>query len=182
MKKSTIYLLSFIVFISIQACGPQLTPFTQKFYDSYNFDESDLKKIQFYVSENIVLRRGKGDGNVKITEGKVRVVDGKKIDEVVIRKGTPGVLMFMPKDERFAISFDESGENKYLMFGPNAKMSNHYALLASDWSKRQGSVNYGGQKYYTSSSSGLAKLMIDLKAIRKTERRSQVAKGRTVGN
>lgn len=178
--KNSFYFPIFLFLIVLQACSPQLTPFTQRFYDSYNFDESDLKQIQFYVSDDIVLSRAKGDGNVQITDGKVRVVDGKQVDEVIIPKGTPGVLLFIPKEDRFAISFDESGEEKYLMFGPNRKLNNHYALLASDWDRRTGTITYGGEKYYTRSNSGLAKLMIDLKAVKRIERKSSVAKGRTV--
>lgn len=170
----------FVALITLNACSPQLTPFTQRFYDSYNFEEADLKKIQFYVSEDVVLRRALDGGNVEISEGKVRVVDGRKVEEIVIPRGTPGVLLFIPKEDRFAVSFEEGRGQKYLMFGPNAKMKNQYALLASDWERRSGTVNYGGKKYYTSGSSGMARLMIDLKAIKKIERRSYVAKGRSV--
>ena len=112
--------------------------------------------------------------------GKVRVMDGKKVDQIIIRKGTPGVLLFVPKEDRFAISFDETGADKYLMFGPNKKLNGHYALLASDWDKRTGTISYGGETYYTRSNSGLARLLIDLKAVRQIERKSRVAKGRTV--
>ena len=59
----------FSLIILIQACSPKLTPFTQRFYDSYDFEESDLKQIQFYVSDDVVLSRAKGDGNVRITDG-----------------------------------------------------------------------------------------------------------------
>lgn len=180
MKRPYIYLIAVSAFLALNACSPQLTPFTQKFYDSYDFDEADLKKVQFYVSEDVVLRRARGKGNVEITDGKVRVVDGKKVEEVVIRKGTPGVLLFVPKVDRFAISFEDGRKEKYLMFGPNKKLNNHYALLASDWEKRVGTVNYGGEKFYTTGASGMARLMIDLKAVKKIERRSYVAKGRNV--
>ena len=169
-----------LALFTLNACGPRLTPFTQRFYESYNFDESDLKKIQFYVSEDIVLRRALDGGNVEISEGKVRVVDGRKVDEIVIPRGTPGVLLFIPKEDRFAVSFEERGTDKYLMFGPNKKLNNQYAMLATDWDRRSGTVNYGGKKYHTSGGSGLARLMIDLRAIKKIDRRSYVAKGRSV--
>ena len=108
------------------------------------------------------------------------MVDGKKVEEVVVRKGTPGVLIFMPKEKRFAVSFENNNDERYLMFGPNPKAGNRYVLLASDWKRRRGEVRYDGKSYYTPSESAYAALMVDLKKIRKVQVKSRTAKGRKI--
>lgn len=180
MTKLTQLLALAGMFFLLASCGPNLRPFTEDFYQTYDFKEGDLKKIQFYNSRDIVLYRTSAGGNVQIEDGSVRVVDGKKRDEVVIPRGTPGVLVFLPKDNRFAVSFDAKDPERYLMFGPNPKYGDHFTLLASEWKKYQGVITYGGEKFYTDSNSALSQLMFDVKEVRRMENRTYVAKGRTV--
>lgn len=65
-------------------------------------------------------------------------------------------VSFLPKEDRFAISFEKSENPKFLMFGPNPKLSNRYALLAKDWEKRSGIISYDGKEYHTSSDAAWA--------------------------
>jgi hypothetical protein len=98
----------------------------------------------------------------------------------LIKKGTPGVLIEMPKENRFAVCFEDGRSSRYLMFGPNPKRGNSYALLASKWSKKRGELSYGNKKYYTPPSSSYAYLMVNLKKVRKTKVKSRTAGGRKV--
>lgn len=178
-KHVLIWTLGWVLFSS---CSPRLTPFTQKFYDSYEFKQEDLKRIQFYLSEDVVLRRDMTGGNVEIVQGEIKVVDGRKVEQIVIRKGTPGVLVTLPKENRFAVSFEPDDDTKFLMFGPNEKLGRKYTLLAADWKKHTGVISYGDQKYYTDGHNGLAALMVNLNKMYHEQRKSHVAKGRTVGS
>ncbi len=166
--------------LGLHSCSPSLTPFTQKLYDQNNWSEEELKRIQFYLSEDIVLRKQVSSGDSKIESGDIKIVSGSKVEEIIIKRGTPGVLAFMPKKKRFAISFEEGDEGRYLMFGPNPKRGNRYLLLASDWKRRKGEVSYGDQKYYTTSDSAYAALLVNLKKVRNVQVKSRKAKGRTV--
>jgi hypothetical protein len=139
---------------------------------------TDLRKIQFYVSRDIVLYRDFNSGESKIEAGKVRMVNGKKVEEVVIAKGTPGVLTSNPKNDRLAISFESGNDGRYLMFGPNPKVGDRYVLLAKEWRKNGGVISYDGRAYKTDKESAYSALMIDLKKIKKTEVNRRVAKGR----
>lgn len=169
----------FSLVVLLASCSPRLTPFTQKIYDEYDWTEADLKKVQFYVSQDIILKRQVRDGEAKIKGGKISVVDGKKIEEVTISRGTPGLLLYLPKDQRFAVSFDED-DNKYLIFGPNKKQAGKYVLLANDWDRNFGQVTYDGKLYRTASESAYASLMVDLKAARKVVVKKEKATGRTL--
>lgn len=163
----------------VVGCSPRLSPFTQQLYDSNNWTEDDLRQVQFYLSDDVVLRREATSGNSRIEGGEIKMVDGRKVEEIVIRKKTPGVLVFMPKEKRFAVSF-ETSDDRFLMFGPNPKAGNRYILLASEWKRNRGKVTYDGKPFYTPSSSAYAALMVDLKKVRKVSVKSRTAKGRKI--
>ncbi len=173
--------LIFLFGVLLISCSPQLTPFTQKLQDEYKWDETDLKRIQFYLSEDIILRRKVSEGQTRIQNGKIKTIDGEKIEEIIFRRGTPCVYLFSPKNERFAISFESSDPPRYLMFGPNPKFSNRYSLLAKDWNRNSGTISYQDANWYTSSESAYACLLVDLKRARSIERTSQVVPGQRVG-
>ncbi|MEP7322868.1 MAG: hypothetical protein ABI761_13155 [Saprospiraceae bacterium] len=176
--KRLIYFSLFLLIYS--SCAPALSPYTQKLNDRYEWKESDLKKVQFYLSEDIVLRRKAGSGKAEIAQGEIKIIDGTRYEIVKFRKNTPGVLLFMPKENRMAISFEDGSESNYLMFGPNPNFNNRYVLLASDWNKRYGEVTYQGKKWETSTASAYAGLVINLKNIDQNNTEARIAKGRTV--
>lgn len=159
------------------SCSPTLTYLNNDMIKENKWTEEDLKKIQFYLSENIVLTRSLSSGESTIESGKIKIKNGKKIEQIVFKKGTPGILMFFPKEERFAISFDNSSPDKYLVFGANPKMNSRYALLAKEWDRYSGTVTYNGQTYETSSHSAFSSLLVNLKSAKKIERSTEIAKG-----
>jgi len=174
-------LIQFICLLALMSClfncSPRLSPFTQELQEENNWSEADLKKIQFYVSQDIRLYRDFQTGQSKIEDGKVRMVNGRKVEEIIISSGTPGVMVLNPKSDRIAISF-EDGKGKYLMFGPNPKFGDKYVLLAKEWKKSGGTITYDGRPFKTDADSAFSALMIDLKKIRRTKVNSRVAKGR----
>ena len=172
------YLLIFCTAL-LASCSPRLTYFTKNLHEKQNWSQDDLKRIQFYVSHDIVLTRSVSDGDTKITEGKIRIINGRKVQQIVIKERTPGVLILMPKDDRFAISF-ESDDDAFLMFGPNPKYYERFALLAQDWEKDNGKVHYKGQLYDVDNSSAYAALMVDLRREGQTQYATKRVPGRTV--
>lgn len=169
-----------VIMLSLSSCSNNLRYFTEDLYREYRWTDSELSRIQFYVSEDIILQRKISDESARISDGKIRVVDGSEVEEIVIEKGTPGVFVQSPKDAKFAISFDADDETKYLMFGPNQKANGKYVLLAKDWNRRWGKITYGGRIYETSSASAYSALMVDIKKAKKVSVKSQRAKGNKV--
>ena len=180
MKKTIYYLTFTSILLFFNSCGPTLTPFTNNLYKERNWSDNELKRVQFYLSRDIVMYRQLKGSKFEVVSGEVKIVDGRKVDEITIRKGTPGILLFRPKDNRFAISFEEGNDNRYLIFGPSPKAGGKFVLLASDWNRNKGAVSYEDKKYTVEASSAYAALMIDLKKIRKTSVKSRTAKGRKV--
>lgn len=77
----------------LAGCGPSFVPFTVELQDQYRLTDADVKNLQFYNSDEIVLRREAGGDKSQVTGShKLLVVQGKSIDEVVIPKHTPGVV------------------------------------------------------------------------------------------
>jgi hypothetical protein len=176
MKWLLTALLGVFLFAS---CGPTLKPFTKNMYDDYEWSERDLQNVQFYLSHDVVLTRKATGHETSIKDGKIRVKEGKNIEKIIIKRGTPGVLVFMPKKDRFAISFDQD-DNKYLMFGPDRKANGRFVLLASDWNRNTGEITYDNERYYTTSESALAHLLVDIKAAAKIRYSQERATGRTL--
>jgi len=181
MKISKLMPILLLGLFALSSCAPKLTPFTQKLYDEQQWSDEELKKIQFYTSDNIVLYRELSKGESQIVSGEIKIRNGKKVDEVVIKKGTPGVMLFRPRENKFAISFEANNDDRFLIFGTSNKRGGQYRLQAKDWKRRtNGKVIYEGKEYYTNSVSSYATLMVDLKRVRNTEVRSRTARGRTV--
>jgi hypothetical protein len=169
------YLILLIILI-FASCSPKLSVFSYDTYRSGNWTENDLKKIQFYVSNDITLRRKISNASSKIESGKIRIIDGSQYEEIVIKANTPGVYVFSPDKDRLAISFEV---DKYLVFGPKDR-NGEYVLLATKWEKDYGIVKYGNSSYDTPASSAFSYLMVDTKYVNKTSAKRRVAKGREV--
>ncbi len=163
----------------VASCSPRYTYFTENLYEKQNWTQEDVKRIQFYVSNDIILTRAISDDETSITEGKIRIINGKKVQQVIIKEKTPGVLVLMPKEDRFAISFEDN-DDAYLMFGPNPKYYERFALLAQDWEKEKGKVHYRGQLYDVDNSSAFAALMVDLRREGESQYEIKRVPGRTV--
>lgn len=171
--------LGLTLIIILGSCSSGLRYFTQDMLSKYRWNREELKSIQFYLSDDIVLWRELSDHDTRIKNGQIRVEDESEVEEVIIKKGTPGVIVLIPKQNKFAVSFDKENSN-YLMFGPNPKAKDRYVLLAKDWDRRVGKVTYGKRLYNTSSESAFASLMVDIKKAKKVNYSSEKATGRKV--
>jgi hypothetical protein len=179
MKTQVLAIMAVFSLVLFSACN-RLSYFTDELNDRYRWTEAELKKIQFYVSQDIVLKREVTGGDREVVSGRIKIEDGRKIEEVVVKKGTPGAYLFSPKEDRFAIGFEESND-RYLIFGPSPKYSDRFVLLASDWDRRSGEVTYDNKTWRVSSDNAYAALLVDLRKINKVDVNSRVAKGRKVG-
>lgn len=175
------YLLwSLLLILLMNSCSTELRPFTSHLLKEGGWSDNELKKIQFYLSDDIVIQRVLTEGSSEISSGTIKLVKGEKIEEVRIPRGTPGVFLFRAKDEHFAIGFDASSDKRYLMFGPNPKQRGTYVLLASEWKDRQGKVRFDDKFYFTDPQSVWASLMVDYRKVKRVEVASRTVKGRKI--
>ncbi len=92
----SILMLSLIV---LAGCRTTLVPMTQNFRTQHNLTDDELQNLQYYVSHTVVLRRELQAGTKQVTPGHaLRLTAGKTIEEVIIRKHTPGVAVAVGMD------------------------------------------------------------------------------------
>jgi hypothetical protein len=151
-------------------------PLTEKDIIENNLNENSLKQVQFYLSSDIILQRKVGNETSNIKNGKVQIINGELTEEVVIKKGTPGILV-NTLDNRIGISFEDN-DNQFLMFGPNKNKEGKYYLLASEWKNNTGKVNYEGKIYFCTPQSGKAFITLNIKKLFQLEKEKRKAKGR----
>lgn len=170
--------LSFSVFF-ILSCSPRLQPFTGNLISEYQYDEAALQRIQFFLSDEILLYRRLSQGESTIEGGKISIRNGKRVEEIVFPSGTPGIYVFSPGKDHFALSF-EQGVDKYLIFGPARSDGGPYRLLAKEWKRDHGIISYAGLEYSTPSASAYTTLMVDIDERSRVEKRVKEVKGRQV--
>lgn len=177
--------LTFMAAFILTGCSPRLSPFTEALVRDYQFDEEALSQIQFYLSDDILLHRELRQGESTIDEGRISIRDGRRVEEIVFREGTPGVFVFSPDNQRLAISF-ERNKDHYLVFGPSKNQRGYqgrqgvYRLRARNWADRYGIVTYDGKEFYTPSRSAYVALLVDIDSKSKVSRRVKEVDGRTV--
>tara|TARA_Y100000589_G_scaffold321098_1_gene351938 strand:+ start:167637 stop:168218 length:582 start_codon:yes stop_codon:yes gene_type:complete len=167
--------------LTLFSCAPK-KPLTNQIIQDYKLGEGELKKLQYYVSSDIVLRRGEKKEEEKGADddGKLVISEQASLDEIYIPAGTPGVCVGVYPGNKIAISFDEKGDDsKFLVFGdPNN--TGRYRLMGAEWKNGQGKLNYGGKVYYATGSSAAAYLKISMKRVKKFKRSRKKVKGRRV--
>lgn len=145
----------------------------------------DLSQVQFYNSEEIILARQISKEEVKVAEGKVRIENGKNIEEIIIPANTPGVCEI--NDEKtLKVSFD-TGEEKTIPFLVERKndivvAGSYFKIGAKTWTRTDrgnkiGTLDYQGQDYQLVRGAD-ARLMIDKSVLNRVKRNTHVAKGR----
>jgi hypothetical protein len=170
------WIIAAIVMLSLGSCK-NLVPYSDALKTKYSLTDEQMKHLQFYVSDPITLQRKIASGaTTEVTSGKVRVINGEKVEEIIIPSGTPGVLVRNDAG-KLEISF-EKNDDHFLRFGANPDRYQSFVLLASEWKGKIGNVTYAGQKYYTSPESTEAVLLIDLRKIENNQKEERVAKGR----
>lgn len=177
--KANYFLYTMILTAIITSCSPSLDYYTARVHQDMNLSDTELQSVQFYLSHDIVLYRELGTHQTQIANGKIKFVDGQKVEEIIFPRETPGVVLFSPKADRLAVSFDD-GDDSYLMFGPKPKAGGRYVLLGKEWNKRSGLITYRGESWRTSTRSALASLLVDIDKARKVQRKSERVKGRRI--
>ena len=57
MKKQALKIIAFVCLLATVSCSPELRPFTSNILQEGGWSDNDLQKIQFYLSDDIVIRR-----------------------------------------------------------------------------------------------------------------------------
>lgn len=181
LKTTTMKRLLVLIFpVLFLASCKTLVPFTNQLKQDNGWQQTELEAIQYYTSETIILNRHVKNDETSIVSGKIKTIDGRQVEEIIIKEGTPGIVTAFPDSERIAVSFEIS-DDYYLTFGIDQNRGGRYYLRLKDYKKNEyAKVTYIGQTYSLSPQSLNAFLEIDMKKIKKEQKSLRVAKGRTL--
>ncbi len=177
MKKIIAY--TSIVLI-LAACSSSKIYFTPSIRNYIEKGNQNLKKVQFYVDRDIVLRRELSTGETKVASGKVTIENGRTINIVTIKKNTPGICV-LEKNNVVGISFEAIDAN-FITFGKTkfAKTNDPYRVLANNWIGSEGIVTYDGKEYKIQQEGSEAGILIKSKFIKKYKVEDKTLEGRIV--
>ncbi len=158
-------------------------PFTKDLKQKLEKENIDLKQVQFYVDQKLILARNLGDQKLAVSSGVIKMENGKYVNEVIVPAFTPGVYDGS-EGERLLINFEKGNNN--LAFGPGSGYTfNDYVLYGTEWKNGTCAVTYDSNKFRarcgTCQDVASATLVIRKKVADKWERKSRTLKGRTVG-
>ena len=136
-------------------------------------NEINLKNVQFYNSKKIVLKRNLSLEQTKVRQGKIRFKNGKYIEEIIIKKHTPGVAVDNGK-KYLDIAF-EKGHKRYIKFILNP--DDYFQLSAKNWQNNYGKITYDTLEYFILPGGAKALLEVSKEDISDFEKRKRTVKG-----
>jgi hypothetical protein len=178
MMKSLVFFT--LIVIGLSSCGVKV-PLTQAIKEEYNLTEQNMKKVQFFVSSEIILQRSSKKGSSGTTsDGTLVSQSANEQNRIIILPRTKCVFESYGDGKEVLIRF-EVGAGKYITFATRPNMDNGKLYLQAKWEQgKGGKIEYGNEEYYATPESGNAFLMVKIKKSQKTKRSDRVVKGMKV--
>lgn len=152
-------------------------PYTTELQQQYELGTAQISRLQFYLSDPVVLYSYAEKGQAGANAGQLVVDYDRRLDEIILRPGTPGVVVGFDEGAIW-VSF-ELGQGRFLVFG-NRSGSGAYHLMAEEWTKGHGKLSYSGDTYFARPGSGKAHLEVQLRKLREQARTTRIVPGRTL--
>jgi len=156
-------------------------PFTKQLKQRIENNHLDIKKVQFFVDQKLVLRRSLGTQKSDIKSGVILFENGQYINEVIIPKYTPGICENIFGD-KLMLSFE--AENNTVAFGPGGLNADYFTLYARNWNNGRAEMTYDNNSYkvqcVTCNNVGEVRLVVKKSEADKFETKQRVVEGRKV--
>lgn len=158
-------------------------PFTKQLKQRVQNSNLDIKKVQFFVDQKLVLRRSLGTQKSEIKSGVILFENGQYINEVIIPKYTPGICENIFGD-KLMISFEL--QNNSIAFGPGGLNADYFTLYARNWNNGTAEMTYDNNPYkvqcVTCSNVGEVRLVVKKSEADKFQKNQRVVEGRKVAD
>lgn len=116
LSAAPLALLGALALAALTGCNG-LIPLTHELRTQNDLSRDELKNLQFYTSDTITLRRELESGGKQITGNhKLRITEGKTIEEVVIEAKTPGIAVNVG-DHLISVSFEQGSSMDFAPVG-----------------------------------------------------------------
>ena len=170
------YLLIIVVFIT--SCNRKAY-FTSDVRNKIESKNIDLKKLQYYIDNDVVLSREISSDTARVTAGRVVFQNGKYYETIILRANTKGVCTGVYPN-RLNLAF-ETGNNKNITFTIPQIIGSQdvYQMVNEDiYGNASTIIKYEGQIYNLVPKNGyLPRLMIRKRLVEKEDRIDRVMKG-----
>ena len=167
MSRSFIFLNVLLIIICFNNCKVSFNGGQKMYLEKQGID---LSKIQYYNSKSIILKRVVSSKETEILSGTVTMQNGQMIEEIEIKKNTPGVLV------------NSTHNQMHIKFEPGNQKENFLVFeLASDKKfnlvHSKGKVNYHQGVYRTIITQPYPELLIKKKSSRAVTYKKRKAEG-----
>lgn len=179
MKRTKLF-ISFLLCLSLHfistGCASHIA-FTQELREEYNLTDDELKNLQFYTSDKIVLERELISADREVSSSHILVTkQGKQIDQVIIKKGTPGITI-SSTPSTLDISFEEGS---FLLFSCGLDQKGEYEIYVTNRRMGNGELTFEDQVYLAIDRSTYTYLLISKESLLAVEKSRRVLSGRTL--
>jgi hypothetical protein len=136
-------------------CAPRHARFTQELRVEQRLTDAEIRRIQFFISNRVVLSREVADtAEKRVTAGHTLFVrNGKEIEEVEIESLTPGLVVRSGPDA-LDVSFAAGSSMRFTPRVEDGYARGAYAL-AGRWHWVNGKVDFEGREWDASSTADL---------------------------
>lgn len=158
----------------------QFVPFSRELQMKLAAYNVDVRRVQFYIDQKLVLTRALDSAKAEVASGTVRFINGKLINEIVIPAYTPGIIESADLNG-VRVSF-ESGNS--FLFVP-AEGEDKYVVAGNNWDNGTVEVPYdkGIYKAACGGSNSVAdvRLVVKLTDVNKSDKKTRTLQGRKLG-
>ena len=168
------YFSVLLCIVMLGSTGCSTIPFSHSLRVQQNLTDQELKNLQYYISRTIKLSRSMSSEEREVTSGhKLLLKDGQYIEEVVIKKKTPGIAEGVGPDW-LAISFEPGSSLVFQEQRYESGRISYYEI--KDDHKRK--LEFDGKTYDISSDDSYAYLLIGRESLSKAIKERRVLPGR----
>lgn len=164
-----------------QADPDVMIPFTRDLYNRLREANQDIRKLQFFVDQTLILSRGTSQDKLFIDQGKLVNQSGMNENKIELPALTPGIIELIEPDG-MRISFESANNN--IKFINNKYSPEFFIFSGSNWENGTAEINYKGTTYRAScatcSSVADAKLVVRQKDVMAGDTKSYIIGGRTI--
>lgn len=171
-----------ILFLSAYSCKTYI-PFDANLNKQCKENGIDVLKVQFYNSDKLVIEREVTSGSALVNGGVIKFKNGKKIEQVLIKRHTPGVALTQSTDvekSNHCLSVAFQVENNETFAFQDWKKNNpaHFYTIGGELINGVFQILYAGNYYVTVE--GAPFLVVDARIKNKLKKTAKILKGRTV--
>ncbi|MBS1626456.1 MAG: hypothetical protein JSR09_03685 [Bacteroidetes bacterium] len=160
-------------------------PFTKELYNILKNSNIDVRKVQFYIDQQVVLTRNLTQGKTEVVNGVIKFSNGHYVDEVIIQQHTPCVVDSVDYDG-FRVSFGGAANWFKFINSRQSTYPDNYVCSGTNWKDGTADLLYNKLVYRGSCGTcgSLADVRLEVKQsdFDNSTRKTTVLPGRRVGN